>query len=94
MLMVDGKEYYKVAEAAKLAGVNVRTLRRWIADGNLEHFLFPFRRTRTGPLYYRLEPPEETDVLWEGQAAYKILTGEEGAKNGERDEGCAEETGK
>ena len=72
MLVVDGKEYYKIAEAATLAGVNSRTLRRWLQAGNLDHFLFPFRKEKNGPLYYRLEPPDETDELWDGEQVYKI----------------------
>ena len=72
VLLIDGKKYYKVGEAADLAQVNTRTLRRWIADGNLAHFLFPFRQTKSGPMYYRLEPPEEGDATWEGEAVYKM----------------------
>ena len=72
MLEIDDMRYYKVNEAAQLAGVNVRTLRRWIADGNLAHFLFPFRRTRNGPMYYRLEPPGDGDVLWDGEPVWRI----------------------
>lgn len=83
MLTVDGRQYYKVSEAAELAGVNTRTLRRWFAQGNLDHFLFPFRKTKGGTIYYRLEPPGDGDVRWEGDAAYKIF----GEKEGLPDEG-------
>lgn len=72
MVLINGKSYYKVNEAAELAGVNTRTLRRWIADGSLSHFLFPYRQTRNGPMYYRLEPPDEGDVLWEGENIYQM----------------------
>lgn len=81
MLLIDDKRYYKVNEAADLAGVNTRTLRRWLAGGNLAHFLFPFRKTPTGPMYYRLEPPEETDTKWEGTDIYRIP----GLRHGEED---------
>lgn len=67
MLTRDGKQYYKAQEAAKLAGVNARTLSRWIAAGQLAHFLFPFRESPGGPLYYRLEPPDETDTFGENR---------------------------
>ncbi len=67
MLVINDKRYYKVQEAAELAGVNARTLRRWIADGNLAHFLFPYKRNRNGSVYYRLEPPDETDKQWDGE---------------------------
>lgn len=72
MLTVDGKRYYKVSEAAALAGVNTRTLRRWLAQGNLDHFLFPYQKTKGGTIYYRLEPPGEADARWDGDGAYKI----------------------
>lgn len=83
MMTVDGRLYYKVSEAAGLAGVNVRTLRRWLAKGNLDHFLFPYRKTKSGPVYYRLEPPEDTDEKWEDDSAgaYKIPDGR-GASHG------------
>lgn len=72
MLLIQGKEYYKVTEVAELSKVNARTLRRWISNGYLDHFLFPFKETPTSPTYYRLEPPEEEDVRWDGQAAYQM----------------------
>ena len=60
MIAADGKEYYSVKEAAVLAGVPHRTLRRWISEGQLSDFLYPFR-TRRGTILYRLEPPGEND---------------------------------
>ena len=78
MLLINGKAYYKVNETAELAGVNTRTLRRWIASGNLDHFLFPYRRTRNGPMYFRLEPPDESDVLWENEQVYHMPKPQEG----------------
>jgi excisionase family DNA binding protein len=30
--MTDGKEYVRAAEIARLTGMSVRTVRRWIAD--------------------------------------------------------------
>lgn len=74
MIIVNGVRYYRLQEAAELAGVNVRTLRRWIAGGNLSHFLFPYRQGghSRSPVYYRLEPPDETDELWEGESVYKL----------------------
>lgn len=70
MLEWDGKQYYKACEAAELAGVHIRTLRRWLANGNLAYFLFPYRKTLHSPIYYRLEPPDDTDQQWEGEAVY------------------------
>lgn len=72
MFTADGKQYYRVSEAAKLAGVNTRTLRRWLEKGHLSHFMFPFRKYPGGTIYYRLEPPEDDDRKFEGDDAYRI----------------------
>lgn len=58
MITVGGKNYYSTDEAASMAGVSTRTLRRWLSAGRLSDFLFAFR---AGPneMLYRLEPPEE-----------------------------------
>lgn len=58
MVTIGSRKYYTIEEAARLGGVSVRTLRRWIAAGRLSDFLFPFR---AGPneVLYRLEPPED-----------------------------------
>lgn len=60
MVTISSRKYYTIEEAARLAGVSVRTLRRWIAAGRLSDFLFPFR---AGPneVLYRLEPPEDDE---------------------------------
>lgn len=76
MLELNGKQYYKACEAAELAGVHIRTLRRWLANGNLAHFLFPYRKTLHSPVYYRLEPPEDTDTLWDGESVYRLQESE------------------
>lgn len=80
MQVIKEIPYYKVNEAAKQAGVNTRTLRRWIAAGCLDHFLFPYRQTPTGPMYYRLVPPDPTDRKWEGEDVYVMPTEDDGAK--------------
>lgn len=61
MKLIDGKKYYTIEEAAALACVSMRTLRRWISAGRLSDFVYPFR---AGPneVLYRLEPPEEDEV--------------------------------
>ena len=60
MVIIGGKKYYTTDEAASMAGVSTRTLRRWLSAGRLSDFLFAFR---AGPneMLYRLESPEEND---------------------------------
>lgn len=72
MLELNGTQYYKACEVAELADVHIRTLRRWLANENLAHFLFPYRKTLHSPVYYRLKPPDDTDVLWEGESVYRM----------------------
>lgn len=60
MVSIGNKKYYTIDECAVLAGVSVRTLRRWLADCRLSDFLFPFRAA-TGEMLYRMEEPEDTD---------------------------------
>lgn len=61
MQVIGGKQYYSVEEAAKLAGVSIRTLRRWISAGRLSDFLYPFRAS-PNEILYRLEEPDECDT--------------------------------
>ncbi len=60
MVTIGNKKYYTIEEAAGLAGVSIRTLRRWISSGRLSDFIYPFR---SGPneVLYRLEPPEDNE---------------------------------
>lgn len=61
MTVIGGKKYYTIDEAASLAGVSVRTLRRWISGEQLSDFVYPFR-TGPGEVLYRLEPPDDGDT--------------------------------
>lgn len=61
MQVIDGKNYYTLEESAALAGVSVRTLRRWLSAGQLSDFLYPFR-AGPGEILYRLEEPDEDDT--------------------------------
>lgn len=77
MQNIGGKKYYGIDEAAKLAGVSVRTLRRWLSADRLSDFLFPFRIS-TGELLYRLEPPEGEEKNGKGEYIVNRPDGPEG----------------
>lgn len=62
MVLIEGKKYYNVEEAAGLAGVSVRTLRRWLSAGRLSEFLYAFR-AGSNEVLYRLEEPEEGEPV-------------------------------
>ncbi len=70
MTEINGKKYYRIKEIAQISRVHERTLRRWLSGGNLDHFLFPFKQKKGGPVFYRLEPPDETDVFIDGDTVY------------------------
>lgn len=65
--LVNNIEYYKLSEMAEIAGVNARTLRRWIANGYLDDFLYRYRKEKKSTLLFRLEPPADDDILWDGE---------------------------
>lgn len=64
--IINNIEYYSVAEIEEISGVNMRTLRRWIANGDLDHFLHAYQG-RGLPIMYRLEPPSKDDIPVEGK---------------------------
>lgn len=78
MTTIDGISYYSVEEAARLSGASVRTVRRWIADGKLSDFLFPFR-TKPNEVLYRLEPPRGGEVP-DDKGIYSIMKGGGGSE--------------
>lgn len=87
MQNINGKKYYNIDEAAKLAGISVRTLRRWISSGRLSDFLFPFR---AGPneILYRLEEPEKDEP--KNEKGEWIVVKPQPQKGGAPDEGDTE----
>ena len=62
MVVIGGKKYYTLEESAGIANVSLRTLRRWISEGRLSDFLYPFR-AGPGEVLYRLEEPDEHDEM-------------------------------
>lgn len=86
MQNIGGKKYYNIDEAAKLAGVSVRTLRRWLSSGRLSDFLFPFRAS-PNELLYRLEEPEENEQ--KNEKGEWILTKPAETEGGVPDEGSS-----
>lgn len=86
MVVIDNKQYYTVEEAATLAGVSVRTLRRWLSADRLADFLYPFRASPSEVLY-RLEPPEDSDM--KNKKGEYIICKDRPPKGGGSDEGVS-----
>lgn len=63
--IINNREYFTIAEITAISGVNMRTLRRWIANGDLDHFLHAYQG-KNMPMMFRLEPPDETDRPYDG----------------------------
>lgn len=80
MKLIDGKKYYTIEEVATLAGVSMRTLRRWVSAGQLSDFVYPFR-AGSNEVLYRLEPPEENDVK-NKKGEWVIRSGTDGSLKG------------
>lgn len=91
MVLIGDKKYYTVEEAATLAGVSVRTLRRWISAGRLSDFIYPFRASPSEVLY-RLEEPEEGDMK-NARGEYVLPKGSVPAKGSAARGGGADEGG-
>lgn len=67
--------YYTLQEIAVISQepVHLRTLRHWIQNGDLDHFLYGYKKTITSPIQYRLQPPHPSDILWDdGSRCYHI----------------------
>lgn len=85
MVVIGGKKYYTTEESAALAGISIRTLRRWLAAGRLSDFIYPFR-AGPGEVLYRLEAPCEDDERNE-KGEYVVHKGAGEAEGGAADEG-------
>lgn len=75
MEIIQGIPYYTLQEIAALSRepVHLRTLRNWIVNGELDHFLYGYKRTSTASVLYRLVPPRPDDVLWDdGSRCYHL----------------------
>lgn len=71
--IIAGRKYLRISELAKIADVNVRTLQRWIQDGELTNFLTCYT-SRKNSNYFRLGRPDPNDELIEGTSfKYKLL---------------------
>lgn len=57
---VNGEEYLRISDVAKLSGVNIRTLQRWLNNGDLINFLTIYQ-SKKGINYFRLGEPYEYD---------------------------------
>lgn len=76
-LTINNKKYYTTKEIAAISRVNIRTLHRWLADGDLDHYVTAYQKRKHDPVLYRLEPPCADDVLLEGQSRIYALPQEQ-----------------
>ena len=63
--IIQENTYFSISEIAQISDVNVRSLRRWLDNGELAHFLTIYQ-TSNGRTCYRLGPPRTTDRLIDG----------------------------
>lgn len=77
-LTICGIKYYTIREIAIISGANTRTLRRWVANGDLDDIIHKYRAQPKSPMLFRLEPPDETDVLWTDTTDVYHLPAKEG----------------
>lgn len=67
-IIINKKTYYSIQEIGEISGVNMRTLRRWISNGDLDHFLHGYYTNSPQSMtLYRLEPPCPEDKVYEGK---------------------------
>lgn len=59
--MINGEEYLRISDVSALSGVNIRTLQRWINNGELINFLTIYQ-SENGINYFRLGEPYDYDV--------------------------------
>lgn len=62
--IIDGIEYYGISELSEISDVPIRTLNRWLSDGELVNFITIYR-TPKGMRYFKLGLPEDDDELVE-----------------------------
>ena len=58
---INGEEYLRISDVAALSGVNIRTLQRWINNGELINFLTIYQ-SKNGINYFRLGEPYDYDI--------------------------------
>lgn len=72
--VINGVEYMRISDIAEISEVPIRTLQRWLNNGELVNFITTYQ-TKTGMHYYRLGLPNPDDELVEGSTIkYKMKT--------------------
>lgn len=69
---IKDEELLRISDVSEISGVHIRTLQRWINDGELTNFLTVYKSPR-GIHYFRLGVPFPDDELVPGETfKYKL----------------------
>ena len=69
---IKDEELLRISDVSEISGVHIRTLQRWINDGELTNFLTVYKSPR-GIHYFRLGVPYPDDELVPGETfKYKL----------------------
>lgn len=71
-----GEDLLRISDVSEISGVHIRTLQRWINDGDLVHFLTVYKSPK-GIHYFRLGVPFADDILVPGETFKYRLPGED-----------------
>lgn len=70
---IAGVTYLRISDISEITGIGIRTLQRWVRDGELVNFMTCYL-SKTGYSYFRLGRPRPGDQLIDGEEfKYKLL---------------------
>ena len=73
-IVVGDETYLRISDLSEISGVNIRTLQRWVNNGDLVNYLTVYQ-TPSGINYFRIGMPDDDDVLVEGSDfKYQLIT--------------------
>lgn len=65
-LTLAKSKYYKLAEVSFYSDISRKLLKKWLLEGDLNHFLYAYK-SKTNTIYYSLNPPSEHNKVIEVQ---------------------------